>query len=79
VANFFIFKKNQNKKNSKKNSKKNQKIEKLTRGTLFNVVTIPLTERTTLRSNFQNRDQIEMKKIGTILRFHYENRNQRYD
>jgi len=64
----------------KKKIKEIQKIEELIRGTPFNVVIVPLTERTTLRSNFQNKDQIEMKKNReTKLRFRYENRDQRYD
>jgi len=36
---------------NKKKLKKSQKIQELTRGIPFNVVTVPLTEKTKLRSN----------------------------
>jgi len=47
----------------------------------FNVVIVPLTKRTTLRLNIQNRKQIKMKKKnrGTKLRFCYENMDERHD
>jgi len=59
---FFKFKKIQKKIKIKKKIQKIQKIEELTRDIPSNVVTVSLTKKTTLRSNLQNRDQIEMKK-----------------
>jgi len=54
VTHFFIFLKKIKKINKK--IKRNQKIEELTRGTPFNAVTVALTERTKLRSNFPKQE-----------------------
>jgi len=62
----FIFKKN----------KKNKKSRNwhVTSYILFNVVIIPLTERTWLHQISQNKDQIEIRKNkGTKFIFYYEN------